>query len=192
MTAAAALGFALTVMSTASARAQEAPAVDSFTQLQLIVKLGDTITITDAAGHQAKGSILALSSSSLVLLAEGRRRELREDEVASISQRHPDSLKNGAWWGLGAGAASGFVVSGLGSAAASIWEGPDAGVSAGDVLIGTVVMAGVGTGMGMAVDTLIKGDRVIYSRSSRSVTVGVAPFMASGRKGIFLAVHITR
>ena len=192
MTSVAALAFALTVMSAASARAQDAQAVDSFTKLQVMVKLGDTITITDATGRKAEGSILALSSSTLVLLAEGRRRELQEHEVAAISQRRPDSLKNGALWGLGAGAASGFVLSGLASATAAIGAGPDAGVSAGHVLAGTVLIGGIGTGIGMAVDALIKSDRVIYSRSSAPVTVGIAPLMASGRKGIFVAFHITR
>ena len=192
MTSVAALGFALTVMSAASARAQEAQAVDSFTKLQVIVKLGDTITITDATGRQAEGSLLALSPSTLVLLTEGRRRELQEQEVAAISQRRPDSLKNGALWGLGVGAASGFVLSGLGSAAASIMEGPDAGVSAGHVAAGTVLIAGIGTGIGMAVDALIKSDRLIYSRSSAPVKVEIAPLMASGRKGIVLAFHIMR
>lgn len=192
MTSAAAFGLALTVMSAASARAQEAQAVDSFTQLQAIVKLGDTMTITDITGRKAEGSILALSSSTLVLLAEGRRRELQEHEVAAISQRRPDSLKNGALWGLGAGAASGFIVSALGSAAASILDGPDARVSAGPILTGTVLMAGIGTGIGMAVDGLIKRDRLIYSRSPGSVSVGISPSMASGRKGIVFGFHITR
>ena len=164
MISTAALGFALTVISAAPAQAQETQAVNSFTQLQLVVKLGDTITITDSTGRKAEGSILDLSPSTLVLLAEGRRRELQEREVAAISQRRPDSLKNGALWGLGAGAATGFVVSGLGSAAASIWNGPDARVSAGPVVAGTVLVAGIGTGIGMAVDALIKSDRVIYSR----------------------------
>lgn len=164
MISAAALGFALTVMSAAPARAQEPQVVDSFTQLQLIVKLGDNVTVTDSTGRKAEGSILTLSPSTLVLLAEGRRRELQERDVAAISQRRPDSLKNGAWWGLGAGAATGFVVSGLGSASASIWEGPDARVSAGPVVAGTVLMAGIGTGIGMAIDALIKSDRVIFSR----------------------------
>ena len=127
-----------------------------------------------------------------MLLAEGRRRELQEHDVAAISQRRPDSLKNGALWGLGAGAASGFIISGVGSAAASIWEGPDARVPVGPVLAGTVLMAGMGTGIGMAVDALIKRDRVIYARSSAPVTVGIAPFMASGRKGVLFAFHITR
>ena len=189
---AAALGCALTVMSAAPARAQEAPAVDSFTALQVIVKLGDTITVTDATGRSAEGSIVALSASTLVLLEDGRRRELREQEVAAISQRRPDSLKNGAWWGLGAGAVSGFFISGLASASANILEGPDAGVSAGDVAIGTVLMAGIGTGVGMAVDALIKRQHVIYARKSAPVTVGIGPFMAAGRKGIVVAFHITR
>ena len=174
MPSVAALGFVLTVMSAASARAQDAQAIDSFRQLQVLVKLGDTITITDSTGRKAEGSLLALSASTLVLLAEGRRRELQEHEVAAISQRRPDSLKNGALWGLGAGAASGFVLSGLGSAAASIWDGPDASVSAGHVVAGTVLMAGIGTGIGMAVDALIKSDRLIYSRSSAPVTVRFA------------------
>jgi hypothetical protein len=173
ITSAAALVFALAVLSAASARAQDAPAVDSFTQLQVVVKPGDTITITDSMGRKAEGSILTLSASTLVLLAEGRRRELKEHEVASISQRRPDSLKNGAWWGLGAGAASGFVLSGLGSATASIWEGPGASASAGHVLTGTVLMAGIGTAIGMAVDAVIKSDRLIYSRASAPVTVGI-------------------
>lgn len=166
MISTAALGFALTAISAAPARAQETRAVDSFTQLQLVVKLGDTITVTDSTGRKAEGSLMDLSPSTLVMLAEGRRRELQERDVAAISQRRPDSLKNGAWWGLGAGAATGFVVSGLGSAAASLLDGPDARVSAGPVVAGTVLIAGIGAGIGMAIDALIKSDRVIYSRSS--------------------------
>ena len=133
--------------------------------MQNVVTLGDTITITDSTGRKAEGSILALSPTTLVLLAEGRPRELQQHEVTAISQRQRDSLTNGALWGLGAGAATGFVVSGLGSAAASIWEGPDAGVSTGHVVTGTVLMAGIGAGIGMAIDALIKSDRVIYARS---------------------------
>ena len=76
----------------------------SFEQLQVLVKPGDTVSVTDAAGRETTGKIAELSSSTLILLTADARREWTEDGVATIKQRRNDSLANGAIYGLAIGA----------------------------------------------------------------------------------------
>lgn len=58
---------------TSTAEAQQL--AGTFNQLVVLVKPGDTVTVTDAAGNQVRGRIEALSSSSMALLVSGMRRE---------------------------------------------------------------------------------------------------------------------
>lgn len=81
----------------------------TFDQLRVLVKPGDTISVIDPTGNEIRGKIETLSSSSMALLVAGRRRDLREDEIDTIRQRRPDSLRNGALWGFGIGAGLGTL-----------------------------------------------------------------------------------
>src|SRR5688500_18411606 len=118
----------------------------SFEQLQLLVRPGDKVTVTDASGHEATGRIVDLSTSMLVLSAGGTRRELSEPDVRDIQQRRSDSLANGAIWGLAVGSA---IAAGL---VAAFWEGSDDAAPA----IGFIAMyGGIGAGIGVGVDALI-------------------------------------
>ena len=83
--------------------AQDIPS--SFEQLRVLVGAGDTITVTDEAGQEVTGRIAELASSSLGLVVDGVRHNLREEEVRRISQRRQDSLANGALWGFAIGGA---------------------------------------------------------------------------------------
>lgn len=77
----------------------------SFEQLQVLVKPGDTVTVTDATGRETRGKIAELTGSTLALLAGGTRLELRESDVMTIKQLYSDSLADGAIWGAVGGAA---------------------------------------------------------------------------------------
>jgi hypothetical protein len=60
------------LLATATASTVEAQdAVNSFDQLAVLVKPGDTVTVTDGAGRETRGSIAAVSSASLELMAGG-------------------------------------------------------------------------------------------------------------------------
>jgi hypothetical protein len=82
----------------------------SFEQLRVLVKPGDTVTVTDAAGKGTKGKIAELSASTLALLAGDTRVELRESDVMTVEQLRTDSLANGAILGVAIGAAAAGVV----------------------------------------------------------------------------------
>src|SRR5262245_6521918 len=85
--------------------------VSSFQQLQLLVRPGDNIYVTDSMGQTTKGRIADLSPSSLGLVVKGVRRDLLQADVREIRQWRSDSLKNGAL--IGAGVGGGLAVAGL-------------------------------------------------------------------------------
>ena len=142
-------------MSTA-AEAQQVSAAESFEQLRVLVGRGDSVAITLTNGHEIKGKILNLSSSSLEL--ERMLRPLPEGEVMTIRQRRGDLLKNGAWWGFGAGVGVGLI-------AAAIGAGADGGYLGKPTALAPVLIAApLCSLLGAAVDALIPGQQVIFRR----------------------------
>jgi hypothetical protein len=81
----------------------------SFDQLAVLVRPGDTVTVTDGAGREVRGTVATLSPASLELIVSGGRQSFRQDEARLIRQRRSDSLKNGARWGAGDGAGLGLT-----------------------------------------------------------------------------------
>jgi hypothetical protein len=138
------------------ARAQEL--AGSFDQLRVLVKPGDTVTVTDSTGQEARGTIAALSSNALELLVAGNRRNLLENDVRTIRQRRGDPLGNGAKWGFGIGAALGLI-----GGIAAVAEYDD---SAAVVPVLALLYGGLGAGIGVGIDAMISSDRVIYSRTT--------------------------
>jgi hypothetical protein len=153
----------------------------SFEQLQVLVKPGDTITVTDRAGRELRGKIASLSSSSLALLVEGARYDLPESGIRTIRQRRQDSLANGAKWGLGIGAGLGVAA---GVAVASGHESTGALIP-----ILAMVYGGIGAGVGVGIDALVLGNQVIYFKpAASSAKLSVSPLVTPRRRGVFLSV----
>ncbi|RPH59484.1 MAG: hypothetical protein EHM89_10605 [Acidobacteria bacterium] len=152
----------------------------SFEQLQVLVKPGDTISVTDNTGREVTGKVASLSPSSLALLVEGVRRDLPENEVRKVRQDRQDSLANGAKWGLGIGA-------GLGLAAGVAIASGDGNASA-LIPILALVYGGVGAGVGAGLDALVLGNQVIYFKPASSAKVTVSPLVTSERKGVVVAI----
>lgn len=142
-----ALGFA------SGAGAQEL--AGSFDQLRVLVKTGDTIRVTDDAGHETAGKLMDLTPESLALLVNGHRRDFRDNDVDVVRQRRQDSLANGALWGFGVGA-------GLGLLAAASWCEYEC--NPGLVALVTTLYGGVGAGVGVGIDAMIVRNQVIYAR----------------------------
>ncbi len=156
----------------------------SFEQLKVLVRPGDTVTVTETTGQELTGKIDELSSSTIALLAGGTRRVLSEGDVRTVQQRHNDSLANGALYGLaiGAGAATALII----AVAAVDSEEVDAGLAA--LAIGAY--GGIGAGVGVGVDALIRKRHVIYQRQSLAgVQVGIAPWLTSQRKGVLVTLR---
>jgi hypothetical protein len=157
-------------------------AARSFDELRALLEPGDTVAVTDAAGRDLRGRVVALSSL-LALLVDGRQLDLRESDVRII-ERRGDSLKNGALRGLSVGLglyvalfATGFAI--YGPPEADDWP----------ALIGAAVgAAAMGVGVGAGIDAMVRGWRVVYQSPSRSSTkIVVSPILDSARRGVRLA-----
>jgi hypothetical protein len=170
---------ALLLLVLAAPRAEAQGVADSFEQLRLLVRAGDTITVRDSKGVDTTGKIDRLSSSSLLLIASGTRRELKEADVTTILQRRSDSLANGALWGLVIGLAGGGIATAL-----MCYDGPcDASLAAVVPFYG-----GLGAGIGVGVDAMIVRRQVIYEKQKGSAAFGVVPLLGVGRLGAALSV----
>jgi len=153
----------------------------TFDQLRVLVRPGDTLTVTDSAGARVRGKLTELSAASLSLDVSGARKLFLDSQVDTIAKRVPDSLKNGALIGLAIGA-------GL--------FGPAVGAATGDwgyAAIGALMYGGLGAGIGVGVDAMIEGPHVIYARASpKPPSISIAPARAGAGKGIVATVTLRR
>lgn len=176
------LGAFLLLAPAAAADAQEI--ATSFDQLRVLVKPGDTVTVTDSAGNETRGKILALSSSSLAVSAGDTQRTWTASEVRAISQRRRASLGTGAKWGFVIGAGLGAL---LGVAAAQ--EGYSAGESVGWAAFGAGIYGGIGAGIGVGVRSLMHETRVVYAgRPAPQAKLTLSLAFSDRRKGVAFAV----
>ncbi len=146
-------------------------------ELRLLTRPGETVTITDVSGRRVRGRIGALSPTAIELQVNGQPRTWSEADVATIAQRHSDSLANGALWGLAVGAG----LASLAVAAVGVDDG-DAGYAA----VAIAFYGGVGAGIGVGVDALIRRERVIFERPGSTkadwrVTPVVTPHVRGAR-----------
>jgi hypothetical protein len=146
----------------------------TFEQLEVLVRPGDKVSVTDASGTEVTGRIVNLSTSAITLTLSGReQREWAEHEVTRIRQRRGDSLGNGAVLGLAIGG-------GLSAAmVAAYWEPGD---NAGEAAVVIAIYAGIGAAIGTGVDAMIVRKTLIYQpRTTARLSVG--PLVSQGRRG---------
>ncbi len=148
-------------------------------ELRLLVKVGDTVTITDASAGVATGRIASLSPSAIELNADGRLRTWTEADIAQIQHRRSDSLGNGALWGFGIGAAFAVVAFAAAGDEAVEEEG-------GWMVLETGVYGAIGAGIGVGVDALIKKTSIIYARAPGGASARIVPIITGGRRGVAL------
>jgi len=158
--------------------------VKSFDQLNTRLKVGDTIYVTDAQGHEVKGKIRDLSAISLLLDAGGMPQDFQAARVAAIQLQPKDSLRNGVLWG----ALAGFVGGALSCAASPDCAGDEAaaGMAVGLAIVGAAAGAGIGAG----VDAAIKGPRLVIYRGAGTQSAArfsLAPLITPRHKGVAVA-----
>ena len=163
--------------------AEERAGNTTLEQLTFKVKAGDTIYVTDQTGREMTASIAAISPSTLTVKTAGTMHEFTTADVQRIRQRLPDSLWTGGLIGLATGA-------GRGVAAASFSDECSPHVSgscAGPVLW----MAGIGAGVGIGIDALVQGRKVIYQAGARrpDVQVSVVPVITGKATGAGVIVR---
>ena len=155
--------------------------VRDFSQLNTRLRPGDTVWVTNAQGQEVKGKIQALAPDSLALKGDGTR-SFAAGDVRLIIERERDSLANGALIGLAVGAVSMGVV-----CLAEIEEGPDVCVSA------ALVYGGVGAAIGVGIDALIPGRKILAYRAPGSngasqARLSMAPVITPRTKGVAIAL----
>ena len=176
-------GWMFAVVSGAAALAP-APAAgqeiraNSFEQIRMIARLGDTVAVTDRSGRKVKGKLADLSDSSLAILSGTIRREFKETDVMTLSQRQNGSPGTGAKWGLAIGGGIGLLGIATGGCE----------YECGYLALGAAFYAGVGAGIGAGIGALTHSDHVIYSRpgSATAAHLTLAPVVSRERKGAAL------
>ena len=161
-----------------SAEAQPATLYD----VVWLVQPGDTLTITDNAGVRVRGKLVQISTSSLMLDASRTLYQFKESDIERI-ERRGDSLMNGALIGAAGAIASTLLV----CRSMEPWK-----VCLNNPNIAPWFLTGaVGAGMGVGIDALIRGDRVLYARPQASQpSVSVAPIFGRGQKGVLMSVRL--
>jgi hypothetical protein len=157
-----------------------AQTAQSFEQLQLLVKPGDKVSVTDPLGVVTEGKIEGLSSALLRLRVNSAIQDLSESDVKMIRQRRNDSLKNGALIGTGIGAGIGVIY----AIACATYD-----CTAGETAGGALIYTGFGAAIGVGVDALIKSKETIYLGRTK-VTLNlrsIKPILSPKRKGVAMS-----
>jgi hypothetical protein len=124
-----------------------------FSDLSLIVEIGDSVRVTDASGRILTGRLEGLTQGSLDVRVNSDVIRIPADNVRTVAARRNDSLANGAWIGLASGAALGIAA---GATLAEHDEQAEAMLAAG------LVYGGIGAAVGVGIDAMIRGRKVIY------------------------------
>jgi hypothetical protein len=165
-----------------SVASEERVVARSFEQLQVFVGPGDTIALREASGEEFSARIADLSATELVVMVDGRRRAYHADDVIRIRQRRGDSLANGTWLGFGIGAGLGLV-----AVAAD-----DSGFidNAGWAVVVAAIYGGIGAGIGVGVDALIRRRQVIYDHQPGTTpAVAIVPFLGVKSAGAMVTLR---
>jgi hypothetical protein len=176
-------GAVLLLLCAGGTRVEAQEVASSFDQLAVLVKPHDKITVVDVTGRELKGRIGKLSCDALILLTSEGPRQLGEVDVATITQRRGDSLKNGAIVGAVAGTA--YFATML-----AIFKDSDGGdVIVPTAIAGGVLFAGMGAAAGVGLDALISRRQVIYAKSVGRSRATVSPMFGRGGRGAIVTVR---
>ena len=145
----------------------------SFDQLGILVDRGDKVRVTPTTGKPFSGRIIGLSPSELTLRVGDELRILKETDVSKIRHRRQDSLRNGALWGLGAGATTAMVTCGR------CHIGPGLALAA--------LYGGIGAGIGVGIDALIEGNVTVFEGPGKSRVV-LRPQLTPSHKGATVSI----
>lgn len=142
-----------------------AQAVASFADLSQRLNVGDTVTVDRVDGTQTRGHLVRMTPDVLVVKTAADDVALDRAQVRRIAVCC-DSLLNGALIGLAAGAVLGV------SASRSLAEYTP---SYGFDLLAAGILGGVGAGLGVGLDALIRTHKTVYQAPRVSARVSLAP-----------------
>jgi hypothetical protein len=169
-----AIVFAI-LLAASPAKGQEV--ATTFEELRRIVRIDESILVTDASGATHKGQLAGLSASSLQLRqGPGPWTAFTERDINNVAAVRRDPLWNGMMIGFAVGATPVALIGGAASARAS----EVAAVAAGYGTIGLLT--------GLLIDVVNKESVTIYIHSpqSRPSRVLLTPLYSPGRLGLRL------
>jgi hypothetical protein len=142
----------------------------SFEQLRGLVMAGDRVTVIDATGGAARGTVIRITDDELAVAVDGSARNWTPSGVRQIRRRTGDSVLNGTLIG-------GAIGVGIGSLSYLDNEcREEAGCAAG-LVFGAAICAGIGA----AIDALIRADRIIYQGPAGSDTSRIHMMLVGGK-----------
>ena len=149
-------------------------ASNSFEELRLLLKKGQTVVVTDATGQRTKGKVADVSPSSLVVLIPDAR-TFTERTVSEI--RVTDRVWNGAL--IGAAIGTGFAM----------WDYLIDPSEPGNAAIFTVAI-GLGSAIGAGIDALVnRGGKLLYTSPRPIRRVTISPAIGKDRQGALVSVR---
>ena len=135
-----------------AAAAQEPAA--SFEELGSRLSVGDTVFLVDGGGTRSKGTIAALSATSLRLLVDGIPRDFPEADVRQVDRRSSDSVLNGL-----------LIGAAIGGALFLRYYSENALCQVNCQFVsGALGMIGIGAGVGAGIDALVIGRKTMFRR----------------------------
>jgi hypothetical protein len=168
----------------------------TFDELNVRVRSGETVYVTDNQSRTIDGVLLTVSADALVMEAASGRVTLSVAQIDRVRVRRRDSLKNGILGGLAAGAAGGALVAlltdGSDRASTQCTFFCDDLFSTGQVIAAGMVVGGVfGIAAGAAIDASIKERRLVYEKASGApqARLVIAPLVRRGGAGVVAIVR---
>ena len=158
----------------------------SFEQLQVLVQKGDQVSVTTGDGKVTKGSVEAVSASSLRLVRNRVPIEMAQMDVLEIKKKDPiaDGVKTGILAGATVGAGVGVLGALFSCAHADCAPEAVAGVA---LSIG--FCAGIGAGIGALADAVSNRNPVVYRAPPRTAArIRITPLLSAERKGVRLSL----
>ena len=176
--------FVLLLFGSTAGLAEQA---SSFEQLQVLVQKGDQVSVTTGDGKVTKGSIEAVSPSSLRLLQNRVPIEMAQMDVLEIKKKDPiaNGVKMGALVGAGVGGGLGVL-----GALFSCGDADCAPEAVAAVALSIGFSAGIGAGIGALVDAVSNRNPVVYRAQPRTSTgrIRITPLLSADRKGVRLSL----
>jgi len=151
--------------------------VNTFGGLQGRILIGETVTVTDQAGLKTKGKLRGLTDSSVTLETEKGPQVIQGSGLTKVEARRSGPLWNGALIGA--------LVPTVPFVIIAAKEGCDG------CAVGAMMMAGIGAGIGVGIDALVKGNVTVMdtSRPERRAKLFIAPMIGKDQKGVLCAVR---
>jgi hypothetical protein len=157
--------------------------VYSFDQLGTVLKVGDTVWVTDTQGREVKGKVRDLSASLLTLSAESLV-VLQADDVRLVTRHKPRPVGSCALWGAAGGGL--LILMGLGASNTGT-----SGAEPSDIPALVGAGAGVGAIVGAVVGAFTPAPTVVMYQAFGASTkprLSFAPVITLRTKGVAVAL----